>query len=986
MNTRDFLKLLLPESGWIFTATQIPGGQGWINTAHQSLDDAVENINRLTFEHKAAYYAMATYEKDRVWDAEFKDPKTGAVGKWRTRTQKNAQYMRSFYLDLDIDANDAHKFPSREQAMQEFSEFATRLALPRPMVVDSGGGFHIYWPLTRHVTAGEWRVVADQFKQICIKEGFRADRSLTSDQARVLRALGGYNVRRDAPVRLLQETTPVDFADFKRRLDEYVLHNGLHIAVSRVPTAADGLVSGHDSFGGLGDNLGATNDPLNLGQISFHCQQIGIQVGTRGAFAGEQLWRATLGIAKFCEPQVDAARAVSDGHADYDEYRTIQKMDNWRTGPTACTHFHQENPLTCETCPHWNKLTSPAQLGRLIREAPPPKIEVVDTATGITSLVELPAPPHPYKRRKDDGAVLVMTEDKEGNPYHEIVSPYDFYPTRIMRQSGGDSMIEERSMWRAHLPRLGIVDMEIPQALVGDVRVLYKYLLGKGVYLSPDQSKMIQLYMSAYLQKLAAEADRDKLYDRMGWHESHREFVLGEQVVLKDGTQRAHVPSRSIRAVSKDGIKPAGTMDAWRHAIQFYNAAGYEGARFFLYASFGAPIFHMNDTGNKGVMITASGDSGRGKSTALKCAASVWGMPDHMLVNGNKDGSTINALYEALGTYHSLPFLWDEITERDEDEIRKVLLNISQGQGKMRMTKDGGVSERRVEWETIVLASANTDDVTRIMNTGKEVTPHLMRLVGVQFDKIDTSALAKAKADHFLRAIGQNHGHAGPIFMRALLPQYDILRDAYILNIAKIDHMLNSANASAERFWTAAVAAAYTAAKFAQALDLLPGFPIESDLLWMVSHLANQRDTIAEATQSPMELLSEFLELNIGSTLVVSPKASSNLDNVIVKPHGALLIRHEPDNNLLWLSRQAFINYCVEQKATFRKVEEALAMTGVVLAKNTLKVLGADTPYGKGQTRVWKIDTTKLGPLPATLSVVGAPATNVTPLTGGQAA
>ena len=979
MNTREFLKLLLPGTGWIFTATQLPGGKGWINTPHKTLDDAVADINRLTFEHKAAYYAMAGYEKDQVWDPAFRNDKGEAVGKWRHRTQANAQTMRSFFLDLDIDPEDPLKFPSREQALAEYKEFAKKVDLPTPMLVDSGGGWHLYWPLVNEIPAAEWRIVADQFKQICIREGFRADKSLTSDQARVLRALGGYNVRRGAYVRLVRTTAPILFADFKRRLDDYVLHHGLQLPVSRVPTAA--TMGGTANANDLPDNLGATSDPLNLDQIAFHCAQVGTQVSQRGAFAGEQLWRATLGIVKFCEPQDLALRATSDGHADWDESRARVKMDNWRTGPTTCAHFHQENPSLCDACPHKDKLTSPAQLGKYIREAAPPKIEVVDETTGITTVVELPKPPERYKRRAADGAILISTEDRDGNPTHEVICPYDFYPTRILRQSGGDSSVDERSMWRAHLAKLGPVDMELPQSLISDSRKLYAYLLAKGVYMSPEQSKATQIYMSAYLQKLAADADRDKLYDRMGWHESHREFVMGNQVIVGDGSSRPHQPSRSIRAVTKEGVCASGSVDAWNHAMQFYNVDGMEGSRMFIYASLGAPIFHMNDTGNKGVLFTASGKSGRGKTTTLMAAASVWGNPHALLVNGNKDGATTNALYEALGTYHSLPFIWDDTTERDPDELRKFLLNISQGQGKMRMKDSGGISERRVTWETIVLASANTDDLSRLMTSGKDVDPHLMRLIGVEFGLIDTSAPAKQRADTFLRAIAQNNGHAGPAMMKHMVQHYESVRRGYIKNIAKVDHLLNSTNASAERFWSAGIAAAYTGAGLAQAVDLLPGFPIESDLLWMVSHLGRQRDQINENRQDAEELFAEFLEMHISNTLVVSPKAGSNLDNIVNKPYGALLIRHEPDNNAMWVSRAAMMEYCTEHKAPFNQIEQALLARGIITQRSGLKVLGSDTPYAKGQTRVWKVDCKKLDPIAASrLTVV--PTNNVTPMNG----
>ncbi len=975
MNTKAFLQLLLPDSGWICTATPAPN-KGWINVMHQNVDQAVEHVNRLTFEQKAAYYAMATYKDDRYWDAGFANA-DGTKGKYRTRTQPNAMLLRSFFLDLDIDANDPKKFPDKPTALAEFEHFRLTVDLPEPMVVDSGGGYHLYWPLHHAVSAAQWRIAADRFKEICINEGFRADRSLTSDQARVLRALGGFNVRRGNPVQLVRTAPPVAFDDFKQRLDDYVASKG--IVVRQHAPRVDSPLEGRPANAFDSGNLGATNDPLNFDRIAFHCGQVGAQVATRGATTGEQLWRTTLGIVKFCEPLAPAYRAVSDGHPDYDEQRTLLKIENWRTGPTTCLHFHAENPLVCEACPQYEKLTSPAQLGRLIPEAATPTMDVVDMDTGIVQTIALPDPPANYKRRKD-GAILMATEDRDGNPLHEVICSYDFYPTRILRQTGGDSSIAERSLWRAHLPRLPVQDMEIEQHMLSDSRKTHGYLLSKGVYTAPDQAKAMQLYMSAYLQKLAADADREKLYERMGWHDDHREFVLGNAVITGDGKSHPHQPSRGVRAVTKDGVQPAGSLDGWKQAMQFYNKPGFEGSRFFLYASFGAPLFHMNDTGNKGVLMTASGSSGRGKTTTLKACSSIWGEPDSLILNGNKDGSTINALYETIGTFHSLPFLWDDITERDPDEVRRVLLNISQGTGKARMGDGNRISDRRVTWETIVLASANTDDVSRIMASGKDVDPHLMRLVGVEFSLVDAGPEAKIKADNFLRMIKGNYGHAGPQYMKQVVANYQSIQKGYIHNIAKVDRMLNSTNASAERFWSATVAAAYTGAKIAQACDLLPGFPIESDLTWMVAHLAGQRRNIVENRSTPLELLSEFLEKHIGNMLVLSAKASSNLDNVVNKPFNALLIRHEVDTNTMYISKAAIREYCTEVKTAFRPLEVELEKMGVITQRDAQKVLGADTPYAKGQTRSWKIDMTKVGPLPAVVQAMAAGANNVVPI------
>jgi hypothetical protein len=960
MNAQDFLALLLPPTGFIFTATQ--AGTGWINTPHQSIQSAVAHVTKLTFENKQAYFALATYEKDKVWDASYKDTKSGeVVGKWRTRTQANAQNIRSFFLDLDVDQDDAQKFTSKDAAVRALIEFAKKTGLPCPMVVDSGGGIHAYWPLAQAVTTAEWRPVAETLKAICLHEQFHADRSLTSDQARVLRCLGGYNFRRDAPVKLLSDHAgPYAFDQIKTTLFNYATANG----VSRGNTKPSGIAGVQAA--GLGDNLGATNDPVHFDRIVFSCIQLGTQVALRGAGVGEKLWRAGLGIAKFSEPPDAAYRSISDGHAEYNEQATITKMDNWHTGPSTCAMFHQENPAVCEACPHWQKLTSPAQLGRLMREAPAPLIETADENGAVISVEAAPMPPN-YIRRKD-GAVVFVSEDKDGQPSYVPVSPYDLYPIKIMRQNSGDLSVDERSVWRAHLPRIGSVDMDMPQSLISDQKQLYAMLLSKGVYMNVDEAKATQKYMSAYLQTLAAQADREKLYEHLGWHDDHTAFVLGDRVLLRDGTVRPHNPSKTIRAVTKGGVVTGGTLDGWKAAMRFYNGPGCEGARFFLSAALGAPLFHMNDTGNKGVLLSANGPSGRGKTTCMKACASMWGVPEHLILNGSEDGTTVNAMYETLGTYHNLPFLMDEVTERNNDMLRKLLLNLSQGRGKERM-KGTEHSGHSVSWATMMMITANTDMISNIISTGKDVDPHLMRLVSVEFGEIDASAEAKIVADNFLRAINQNYGHVGPLVMAFVTKHYDSVVKGYIKNVAMVDRMLNSANASAERYWSAAVAAAYTGAQIASKLGLID-FPYEDDLKWMVAHLSNQRLTIKESQESPTEFLTEFLERNLRNTLIVSAKASSNLDNIVHQPYGSLLVRRELDTNLVYVARSAMIEYCAEVKTPFRKMEQLLEAAGVILARNAQKVLGADTPLSTGQSRVWKIDASKLSIAPPVLQVV----------------
>jgi hypothetical protein len=981
--------MLLPDTGVLFVATPAPDGKpGWYNTPHKSLDSAIQHVNHLTFEGKAAYYAMAGYDQPRYWDEHAKN-KDGTTGRWRSRTQANARFIRSFFLDLDVDPADPAKFASKHEALGELRGFVQKIGLTKPMIVDSGGGIHAYWPLSMAIPTSEWLPVAEQFKAICIHEKFKADRSLTSDHARVLRALGSYNVRRGAAVQLLNPVKgPVSFTDFANRVATYAGAHGVAATSKGVSTGT--AIAGAPAAGAWDgeDNLGASNDPLNFDRIAFHCAQIAQQAAVRGAGTGEQLWRAGLGIVKFCEKQELAARAISDGHADFDLARTTLKIENWSTGPTKCSHFHQLNPSVCEACPHHNTLTSPAQLGRIIAQAPAPTIALVVDTSEPPVTVTLPDPPTGYSRRSD-GAVVRESEDSEGRPVYEVISPYDLYPLAIRSQNGVDANVDERSTWRVHLPlEKGqppqARDFDVPLGLLADTRALAKLLFSKGIVLSGDQPKFCQMYMSAYLQKLAKEAGRDKLFERLGWHDDHTRFVLGDRVITAEGST-PHVACDAIKAATKNGLRSAGTLQGWQNAMKFYNRKGYEGPRFFMYASLASVIFHMNDTGNKGAVVSASGKSGRGKTTALKACSSLWGHPEALIVNGNKEGATTNALYNHLGIVHSLPFILDDTTERDTDEMRRLYLNVSQGEGKRRMHADGSMVGRIDTWANLTLTSTNADSITNTLASGKDVDPHLMRLIAVEFGEIDTGAQAKIEADHFIREMGKHYGHVGPVFVRYIVKHYEQVRALYIRNIEKVDRMLASANASAERYWSAIVAACYTAAQIASKAGLLD-FPYEADLQWMISLLTRQRESIRESAVSPKELLTDFLGKHMRSTLIISAKASSTLDNVAHRPVEDLLVRIELDRDLIFISRSALMDFCATVRTPFKAFEWALEQAGIIIKRNHQKVLGADTIYSAGQTRCWMVNATNLGAGLAQAQQAQQPASNVVPISGAKTA
>jgi hypothetical protein len=957
VRTGEFLKKVLPDDGYYIVARPfLPKGakkSTWYNVVVDDILSLQVKAKEFVSQQFDVFYAMATYAERQVWDPGKRDYKTGKMGAYTKRTQSNVKWMRSFYLDIDIkddpeEKNYAKHYHTQREGAIALVEFCRAVGLPRPMLISSGRGIHAYWPLTTNVAPADWKPVAERLKSACIHHGLKADHGLTADEARVLRVPGTFNFKRGEkrPVEVKGDAGPYDLAKIADPLATYIAGNNVSVSSTK---QVGGLPARAAEDDGVTPNIGATNEPLNGNALVYACPAMAKLVGDRGASATYPQWVAGLNMAKFCDQPKVMMLAVSDGHKDFDATLTAEKMGTLGSkGPTKCNTFWQQDAATCEGCQWWRNKTSPAEVARVYRATPP------------KAAVEIPAPPKPYMF--DKGMVWVVpqkTGDDEEEPEQQIVLPYILYPRRIMEQTTDEDEHDERSVWVAELPRKGQFEFRMPQTILSDPRKLHAFLLGRGLHINPRHAKAAQFYMSAYLNELAKVVDRERMYERLGWHDNYKCFVTPHAVYHRNGEVTHHAPSRELEAVTKNAFHTVGTLDGWLKAISFYNNAD-PAYRIFFYATYGAPLMHM--TTHKGVLIAASGETGRGKTTLLEACGSISGNPDFMLVAGGKYGSTVNALFEILGKLHSSAMFWDDTTERDPEEMREFMLHISTGKGKDRM-KGNKHDGRVVTWETMVLSSANTDDVNRVMATGKDSDPHLMRFISVPFDEPKGDTNSKVHADAMKRAIRDNYGHAWPVYMQYVVEHYEEIKAVVEKMQERFDRLLNVT--PDERHWTAMMAVSYVGGRIAYNLGLLP-FDPRDDKDWMLNHVGVMRLTYQRAASSSLDIFNEFLDTHAMNTLTLQAKGSSNIDNVAHEHRGALLIRNELDTGRMYVARTAIGTYCNEVKANQHKLENELKLQGVILRRNCYKVLGADSKFAQGQVRCWEIDRTVLGKLKGT--------------------
>ena len=74
------------------------------------------------------------------------------------RTAKNAKWYKAFWLDLDC--GETKPYPTQAAALTALKQFVQTNGLPRPTIVNSGRGIHVYWTLTETIGYNDWKPTA----------------------------------------------------------------------------------------------------------------------------------------------------------------------------------------------------------------------------------------------------------------------------------------------------------------------------------------------------------------------------------------------------------------------------------------------------------------------------------------------------------------------------------------------------------------------------------------------------------------------------------------------------------------------------------------------------------------------------------------------------------------------------------------------------------------------------------------------------------
>ena len=883
MKTIDFLKSVLGDNG-LYCAWGFKG-----NKRVQQFYKTVEELETAAYEYDRdgydIYYALATYKEA----GEQKSPEM-VLG----REQSNVQEMRSFFLDLDC--GEKKDYPSQEAAVGALEEFLAETCLPEPILVNSGNGVHVYWPLDNPVSREEWEPVANKLKRVCRRLGLRADPVRTSDAASILRIPATHNHKSSVP----KEVVVVD--------EEVTEITSLEAFSSTLAPDEENKTNEGYTFGSTDAFAPHRSNKEYLFETIMHKTMDGVGCGQLGYIASyqslidEPLWVSGLSIAKHCKDAEYATKAISDEHPDYNE-EVLQKKLEGISHRHTCITFDDRRPYVCGGCPHWGKIRSPLDLGEYIAEAEPEP--------------DMPTYPAPYFRGKN-GGVYKRVQDAEGNPEDLEIYKNDLFITKRLH----DPDQGEIAVYKLKLPKDGVREFSVPLSSVSSTEEFRKHMSAQGVTAMGAGLKLLMEYSMRWVDELQTQGPADKAHQQFGWtDDTLEEFVLGDRLVVETDIKFSPPSAKTSGLVS--AFVPAGTAERQKELFNFYNQDGFELHRFIIGMGFGTALMPM--TGINSMLVHLFGGTGVGKTTAQMMALSVWGHPE-LLMNQRDD--TYNSMMNRGEVLHNILLSMDEMTNITGLEFSKFVYQLSGGRQKNRLTVSGNQERTRGRpWELLSVSSANTS-AWELLRQGKaEPKAEMQRLLEIDVPSmIKPDPKLKIVTDALFEDVKKNYGWFAEDYVQWIIANKETVRGLMQQARQRIDEAAGLT--SENRFWSAGCSASMVGLLIASKLGIVD-YPMDKQFDWIVDLLRKQRNTVNDIGASVTETMNDFIAEHWSNILHIRSSQDKRTDGVeeIVIPDfnpRSLVARYETDRRKLFIRPTPLREWCAKQQLNYAELVKSL--------------------------------------------------------------
>jgi hypothetical protein len=905
---KQFYEKALPSQG-VYCVAKI--GDRVTQRFAESIDDVESLARQFALENANVYVALASFAG-------------------YSRKAEDAQFLRSFFIDLDVGEEKAavgRGYATQGDAQSALQAFLPRVGLPPPVVVNSGTGVHAYWLFDQDIPAAEWKPYAEKFKALCLENDLHIDPVVTADLARILRCPETFNQKTDPPSKceVISEELPVySFDEFKEFLGK--VEQSPADLLKHLPKGLDEDTKALIKL----DNQETYFDKIAVRSLEGDgCGQIQWAI-ENSASLPEPIWTAVLSIAQHCVDRDEAIHKLSEDYPGYDPAETERKATLRQGKPYSCTVFDNENPGICDGCKHRGRITNPLALGRVIKIAQAPK---EDTIWEHTNPEDIPAdliPDHPQSLypyfRGQHGGIYYQPPpkiDKKGNKEYQdpvLVFPHELFPIRRMFSKIDGEIL----MMRLILPKDAPRDFMVTSRSLNTPDEFKKTVGFMGVMESAEKLQHLMGYIMKWGHYLQTQAEAELMQMQMGWTEPvnderlGRSYVIGNNLIKSDGSIIATPASPMVRSISKH-FEPKGTFEKWRECAQQLNRPTMEMHAFGTLIGLGSPMMPLTST--PGAVVSYTGKSGNGKTGALYANLSVWCNP----VGISVFDATNNGLNQRYITLKNAGFGVDEAHTRKLEELSKMVHAISQGKAKIRL--QGSVNaerEHELLASAIAMMTCNVPLLDMIMSNNSMATGEMARMIEFLVMKPQLLIDEPDFGPKVFDAFKYNYGHAS----RKLIPAYFTLGESALSDILNewIGRFKRDfGNDAIYRFYENLIGAAMTGGTVGNEFGIID-YDLNRIYDKVCVEMINIRDKVVKLGETDYStLIGDFINKYYTGFLGI------NDGKVTMEPRTSLVGRIDIATGLVTVSTTEFKKYLTEKNVSSREFEQNMREKGILV-------------------------------------------------------
>jgi len=1010
INVREFLLRVLPWPG-----DDLPGfcnvhammhnddgSTPWTGTPTRDVDGFLQEVHRMmTWRTPPDIYFCLSRQ------AKTKPGKTNPNKLVAAKHTADALALKAIWYDVDVGKEGG--YADVATAMAAVLKMCVTEGLPAPTAwVASGGGLHAYWISDRALTPDEWHPYASGLKALALKHKLlgKGDYGVTTDAARVLRVPGTYNLKQATP-------RPVKLLGMKDH--DYDMATALAKLSAIAPTAMPGpqatpVLAGKPSalfaqipVESLAEGVRSRETaPLEPHNIVKNCGWFREALTTGGKDFSQGLWNLSALAATFLENGHALAHKMARGHPGYSHGETealwdrkVSERQDRHLGYPSCRAIQGEGCSHCATCPVLALAKSPLNLARVSPVQPVaapvapfmgvPATPSLPGGMAPTQLIPVTTADMPAGFVVDQGIICKIVDIKDpGLAPNTVLLPI-FHCTlyNAWAQAHPDALnfiasVDKGSFHAACIPMLEMTTTDVERACL---RNRVKPVAANQRYLKE--------FIMSWLAKLHA-ANAAQTCAPFGWHIDVAGVVKGFSYGgILYGTNGLQSPAGAIDPVLKDMYAPKGSADPWIDAFKLITDQKRPGLETIVAASFASTL--MYGSGEYVGMISVYGDTGAGKTSAMRVATAVWGNPKLAKEN---EGATEKSVLHRLGQLRNLPYMWDEI--KDENAQAKVFTIAYRSGGKDNGRLTQQVEQRKVgTWENIVVIASNPSFCNYVLTKNPDTAAGLVRVFEYKETKPSKKAPGQIRgsdAGRVLRLLDDNYGEMGKRWAMFIATNRDLCYQKVKAETHWFEDAVNDPdlNTNEERFWISICAALQSAAELAN-VHLGLNFDAVALRKFLVEKYREQRAGAREdhaeggSADWTEDLLTAFLKAYHRSTLrtesiYMGAGKIPTIGYLIPLPETGYPVHIQWTTNpgTLLFSQREFYEWVRRQKSETRLVKHGLMKHfGATFGRATL---GAGTTYREGQemlislpvppgTALWRLMTGSPDPGPVTAAV-----------------